>query len=244
MNYINHLSKFYRLLDEDPRIKPLHISLYMALFQAWNHNFFTHSFIMGRTRLMQVSRIGSKTTFSKVLRELHDFGYIIYEPSGYTPKKPMITMVAYHEMDIPHPITGTGPVHDMNTPCPETVTAPVPKVGHIDKQLETNVNNAINVCVPHTSHTQIAAPPKIRKRIEPPTKDEVLQWFTEREISLEVATTFYHHYKAIGWKLGRHAIVEWQDAAEKWIISTKKTTDHGTSEYLHTDNYKNFGEPI
>jgi hypothetical protein len=244
MNYIYHLSKFYRLLDEDPRVKPLHISLYMALFQTWNHNFFTHSFIMGRTRLMQLSRIGSKTTFSKMLRELHDFGYIIYEPSGYTAKKPMITMVPYHEMDSPCPGTGTDPVHAMNSPGPETVTDPVPKVGHIDKRLETNINNAISVCVPHTPHTQIDPPSKVRKKTEPPTKEEVIQWFTEKQASLEIASTFYHHYRAIGWKLGRNGIKEWQAAAEKWILSTKKTTDHGSSQYLHTDNYKNFGEPL
>src|SRR4051812_46473194 len=112
MNYIHQLSKFYQQLDKDPRIKPLHIALYMALFQTWNYNFFMHTFVMGRTRLMQMSRIGSKTTFSKVLRELDDFGYLKYQPSGYTGSKPLITMLVFHEMDSPHLKSGTAPVHE------------------------------------------------------------------------------------------------------------------------------------
>jgi hypothetical protein len=243
MNYIRQLSNFYHQLDKDPRLKHLHISLYMALFQTWNYNFFAHSFIMGRTRLMQMSRIGSKTTFSKILRELDDFGYIRYKPSGYTANKPTITMLIFHEMDIPRPETGTDPVHDMNIPRPENETDPVPKVGHIDKQLQTNKNNAISVCVPHTPHTQVISQSKSKKAI-PPTKEEVISWFTAKQISLELATAFYHHYNAINWKIGRNKITEWPDAAEKWIITTKKTNQHGKPDYLHTDNYKDYAEPL
>jgi hypothetical protein len=209
----------------------------MALFQTWNYNFFASSFIMGRTRLMQMSRIGSKTTFAKVLRDLHDFGYITYKPSGYTAMKPTITMLIFHEMDSPCPTTVTAPVQDMNNPCPDNGTDPVPEVGYIDKQMQTNVNNAISVCVPHTPH------PK-NKKVVPPAKEEVIRWFTEKQISLDTGSAFYHHYKAIGWKIGKNRIVEWQDAAEKWIINSKKVTNHGSSEYLHTDNYKNYGEPL
>jgi hypothetical protein len=244
MNYIHQVNNFYQQLDKDPRIKHVHISLYMALFHTWNYNFFAHSFVMGRTRLMQLSRIGSKTTFSKILRELHDFGYIIYEPSGYTGKKPMITMLVFHEMDSPRPETGTDPVPEMNTPCPEIVTDPVPKEGHIDKQLQTDINNVNSVCVPHTPHTPVNSQSKNKKEAAPPTKEDVIKWFTEKQIPQDIASAFYHHYNAIGWKIGKNKITQWQDAAEKWIITTKKTTQHGKSNYLHTDNYKNYGEPL
>lgn len=68
------------------------------------------------------------------------------------------------------------------------------------------------VCVPHTSHTKNTTQSNFFKNTVPPSKEEVIKWFTEKQVLFEIASAFYHHYKAIGWKIG---IKEWQDAAEK-----------------------------
>lgn len=50
----------------------------MALFQYWNYNRFQNPFRIDRDELMQLSKIGSKNTYHKCIKELHSYRYIIY----------------------------------------------------------------------------------------------------------------------------------------------------------------------
>lgn len=84
MNYIAHLTGFYDKILRDDRISSTHISLYMALFQFWNDQRFRKSIIIQRSEIMELSKIRSVATYHKGMRELHQYGYIIYEPS-YNP---------------------------------------------------------------------------------------------------------------------------------------------------------------
>lgn len=84
MNYIAHLTGFYDKILRDDLISPTHISLYMALFQFWNDQRFRKSIIIQRSEIMDLSKIRSVATYHKGMKELHHFGYIIYEPS-YNP---------------------------------------------------------------------------------------------------------------------------------------------------------------
>lgn len=82
MNYIKHQTGLFERFAEDERITPFHISLYMALFQQWNKNRFRDSFPVDREELMQRSKIGSKNTYAKCMRQLHQWGYIRYSARG------------------------------------------------------------------------------------------------------------------------------------------------------------------
>lgn len=84
MNYIAHLTGFYHKILQDDRISSTHISLYMALFQFWNDQRFRKSIIIQRSEIMDLSKIRSVATYHKGMKELHQYGYIIYEPS-YNP---------------------------------------------------------------------------------------------------------------------------------------------------------------
>ena len=82
MNYIRHLNAFFfRHVKRDRRLNANHISLYMALFQCWNLNRFQNPFSITREAVMDICGIGSKNTYHKCLKELHQFGYIFYKPS-------------------------------------------------------------------------------------------------------------------------------------------------------------------
>lgn len=81
MNYIRHLNAFYNLVKKDDRLAASHISLYMALFQYWNFNRFQNPFPVYRDNMMQLSKIGSKNTYHKCIKELHELKYIYYHPS-------------------------------------------------------------------------------------------------------------------------------------------------------------------
>jgi hypothetical protein len=82
MNFIRHLRGFYERLEEDERLTPHHISLYMALFQVWNLHRFREQFDVSRQELMSLSRIGSPHTYARCMQQLTNWGYIEYSSSS------------------------------------------------------------------------------------------------------------------------------------------------------------------
>ncbi|MCK0159055.1 hypothetical protein [Allomuricauda sp. F6463D] len=81
INYIKHLNGVFGQFTKDGRLNPTHISLYVALFQLWNNNFFRESFYINREEVMEFSKIGSKSTYHRCIKELSHWDYIRYEPS-------------------------------------------------------------------------------------------------------------------------------------------------------------------
>jgi hypothetical protein len=77
----DRLSYFISRAASDERLKPTHISLYVALCHAWIMNRFQQGYNVSRSKLMMLSRIQSKTTYHKTISELASMGYIRYHPS-------------------------------------------------------------------------------------------------------------------------------------------------------------------
>jgi hypothetical protein len=69
----------------------------MALFQYWNFNRFQNPFPVYRDNMMKLSKIGSKNTYHKCIRELHEAKYIYYHPS---PSKFLPVKVSIGRLDI------------------------------------------------------------------------------------------------------------------------------------------------
>ena len=86
VNYIHHLNNFYIKTYQDKRLSPHHISLYMAAFQMWNIHRFQNPISINREEMMTLSKIGSTNTYTKVIKDLDQWGYLRYEPS-YNPLK-------------------------------------------------------------------------------------------------------------------------------------------------------------
>jgi len=84
MNYIKHLTGFINCIAIEEIIYPTHISLYLALFQSWNVNRFKNPITISREEMMKASRIASKATYHKCIKELQLLGFIEYLPS-YNP---------------------------------------------------------------------------------------------------------------------------------------------------------------
>ena len=75
------LEDFLKKAATDPRLSPVHISLYVRLWYLNNQrgrgqglSFFSHE-------VKTQSKIISDVTYHKAIRGLHDFGYIAYTPS-------------------------------------------------------------------------------------------------------------------------------------------------------------------
>lgn len=81
INYIKHLNGVLLQFSKDSRLNPTHISLYVALFQVWNYNFFKGEFYINREEVMAYSKIGSKSTYHRCIKELSHWNYLLYTPS-------------------------------------------------------------------------------------------------------------------------------------------------------------------
>ncbi len=93
MNTSKHLANFFDRSLNDPSIKPTHISLFMSLFQFWCANRFINPINIHRAEVMSLSKIASIATYHKCIRELHDKGYITYQPSQNPFKSSMVFII-------------------------------------------------------------------------------------------------------------------------------------------------------
>jgi len=95
VNYIAHLNTFFMTISKDARLNPTHISLYMALFNIWNINRFPSDFIIIRDEVMKLSKIGSKSTYHRCLKQLDAWKYIQYIPSHNSFKGSRISLFIF-----------------------------------------------------------------------------------------------------------------------------------------------------
>ena len=99
VNYIKHLNNVFLQFSKDTRLNPTHISLYVALFQLWNSNFFKLEFYINREEVMAYSKIGSKSTYHRCIKELSHWEYIVYLPSHNPFKGSRIKMFQFGTSD-------------------------------------------------------------------------------------------------------------------------------------------------
>lgn len=101
MNFIRLLNSAFEKFLYDDRLNPTHISLYMALFQEWNSNRFATEFYVTRGDLMKASKIGSKSTYHRCVKDLDCWGYLCYHPSKNPYKGSKIKMSILGTSDEP-----------------------------------------------------------------------------------------------------------------------------------------------
>lgn len=88
---------FLKKAANDPRLLPTHISLFMAMFYYSPDEAPQSFFKVSRKKLMHFARIKSAATYHKCIRELVQFGYIIYQPSYDPYRASMVSLVIQYE---------------------------------------------------------------------------------------------------------------------------------------------------
>jgi hypothetical protein len=159
MNYIKHLTGFFEKVAIDKTLNPTHVSLYIALFQFWNCNRFKNPISISRDEVMRISKISSKATYHKCLKNLHSLGYINYEPS-YNPFKGSHVILFNFSEDLkPVPKSERKLKNELlfeqvneqalNKSCTSSETgteqALVPSINYINNTNNLNENNVLNV---------------------------------------------------------------------------------------------------
>jgi hypothetical protein len=150
MNYIKHLTGFFNKINYETNLNPTHISLYLALFQCWNVNRFKNPTGISREEIMKASKINSKATYHKCMKELELLGFIVYNPSFNPHSCSNIIMVNFSEKEktfskIPHPTRSKNePVHNLTESKSEQVIEQVNEPLYIYNKKQTVKNNLNN----------------------------------------------------------------------------------------------------
>jgi hypothetical protein len=75
------LQKFFETIKSDPRISPVHISLYAVLYLKWSANKYENPIYIFSDELKPFCKISGPATYHRSIRQLHEYGYIRYVPS-------------------------------------------------------------------------------------------------------------------------------------------------------------------
>jgi hypothetical protein len=81
MQRIKPLAVFFKAIEKDARISITHIGIYAALLQCWQAHGCRNPVSVYSYEVMRVAKISGTATWHKCVRDLHEFGYIRYEPS-------------------------------------------------------------------------------------------------------------------------------------------------------------------
>ncbi len=231
MNYISQLTAAIDRLSEDIELNPSHVSLYLALFYQWNMNRFKNPISISRSEVMKVSKIGSKSTYHKCLKDLHAKGFLVYHPSHNPLRGSLIDMTIF----------GTTTRTSSGTSTEQVVGQPlVPSINNTNNLKDSNNKKS-------TSFYK-------------PTLDEVKEFFNDNsstELAEVESETFYNHFESNGWLVGGKAKMKnWQAAARNWIkrsqvYKTQSADMHGTSSgpaknvgNLNVDQNKDYSVPL
>lgn len=265
MNYIKHLTGFFEKVVLDYDFNPTHISLYISMFQAWNKNRFANPISISRDELMQISKISSKATYHKCIKELVEKGYIIYTPS-YNPYKSSTVEIT----DLSHytkPMLSTILKQQKNEQVDELV---MNKYCTSSEQvyIDTNNTNSIKSIngiksninqIEHLNfqpHFTGESQPKKKLREKkgydqddiPPNYEELQNYFIEKSSISQEAEKFFNYYTSKGWLVGgKSKMKNWKASANNWIINTGKFNPKKNElqpHHLHSPNHKDYDEPL
>ena len=249
MNYIKHLTGFFEKVAIDKTLNPTHVSLYIALFQFWNCNRFKNPISINRDEVMRISKISSKATYHKCLKNLHSLGYINYEPS-YNPFKGSHVILFNFSEDLkPLPKSERKPKNEplnelvseqaLNKPCTSSETgteqAVVPSINYINntnilndknvsnlEKLTKNFEEINNLDLKNENSKEEKSSAKKEEKLHPLIED-VKTYFQENNFPEQEAQKFFNYFKSVGWLVGgKTPMVDWQAAAQNWMINAPK----------------------
>lgn len=226
MNYIKHLNNAMQMFYADDKLMPTHISLYMALFQTWNENRFTNPITFNRFEIMKMAKINSLSTYTKCMRELHEWQYLEYTPSHNPMLGSKVNLYNFSTTDCTSNCTTS------RTESVQVSVQPTVQLPYIKKI------NIINI---------------EKEKKHPPTLEAVLIFFNEKKYEPLEAEKFYNYFQSNGWKVGgKTPMKDWHAAARNWMLNAEKFNNNGNKKQtnttnagkLHTTTNKNYDEPL
>ncbi|PWE00586.1 hypothetical protein [Marinilabilia rubra] len=200
MNYIKHLNLMFSVFDQDKRLGPYHIMIYMALFRQWNREGFSNPIMINRETIMAKAKIKSPKTYSKTLKEMDNWGYLKYEQSTsriYGSTIYMFPTSVFKEQVVP------------------------PFYKHINSKNIYTENETFDQDKNFKKDNQPTNP--VRSEFTPPPLQHIKIYFNEKRAPELEAEKFFNHYEARNWLNNSfNPITNWKAAARNWIINIPK----------------------
>ncbi len=230
---------------------------------------------------MRISKISSKATYHKCLKNLHSLGYINYQPS-YNPFRGSHVILFNFSDDLkPFPKSERKPKNELlfeqvneqalNKSCTSSETgteqAVVPSINYrnntnllndknvsnLEKQTKKfeEINNS-SIRIVSSSEVEMSKEEKSSAKKEEklqPSIEEVKTYFLENNFPEQEAQKFYNYFSSVGWLVGgKTPMVNWQAAAENWIINAPKFISNAEqpnkAKHLNTTINKDYSEPL
>lgn len=221
VNYIMHLEAIALKISEDNRLKPWHISLYYTLFHLWNSTKFFNPLSVSRNELMRVSKIGSVNTYTKCLKELHEWGYIEYIPSHNPLVGSQINLYRF----------------DKSTSKSRNKT-----------RSKTDDKTEGTVVRPYINNNKPSKPLKLdseKRNFSPPSIEQLKEFFLESESTGKEAENFFNYFESNGWLVGGKAKMKnWKAAARNWISRCSNFKKPEKKNYLDVNQDKDYSMPL
>lgn len=240
MNYIRHLNAFFSFVRSDNRLTSSHVSLYLALFQYWNFNRFNNPFPVYRENIMQISKIGSKNTYHKCMKHLHNIEYIIYHPPTSKFKPVKISMkkldgkeqnVTFRQLDLFNQSStnnNTDSVSKLNNTSTNNETNAVSNVGQYIKHKQENCVNppTKNFQKKRNTEQPVNNLAGVSNMVHMPLLVEVERFFKENNHTAKEAQKFFYYNQGKSWMLtDKIPIYDWKAVANKWILNLSEQGD-------------------
>lgn len=267
MNYIKHLTGFFDRIIQDPNLNPTHISLYMALFQFWNVNHFRNPISITREEVMGISKICSKATYHKCMRELNEKKYIKYIPSYNPFKGSMVILFDFSETTKPASkkvsIKNEQAQNKQQTSNNTTIKqALVSSINDINISNDTNLEEQPQNFKMHLAlsnyeknktkkeyYVTSSVSSRAESKDEKPTIQQIKTYFNQQNFPAIEAQKFFNYFSSNGWLVGgKTPMIDWTAAAQNWMLNTTKfnpaENKTNRSKHLTTKTDKDYSEPL
>ena len=240
VNYIQHLTGFFETVAQDNRLSMGHVALYATLFQFWNLNRFQNPMSIARSEIMLVSKIGSKSTYTKLLKELDKFGYIQYLPSNNPIKGSLVNLYTFGN---------SSEYTSGNTTDPTTgqsgVTLVVPSINSINNNKHINIKTIEGENSPSELSNTLKSKKMKIQNFTIPDLQEVKSYFLEKENTIIEPEKFYNYFESNGWLVGgKTKMKDWKAAARNWMLNAKRFAKPETTSNLHVNENKRYDIPL
>ena len=248
MNYIRHLAGFFDRVAKDDRLGPLHVSMYVSLFQFWNASRFKNPISISRSEVMRISKICSKATYHKCIKELNEFGYLKYKPSFNPIRGSLVYLFNFESSD--------ELLDERRHTKIETASGQVeePYINNTNRvnnkttyeQSENTSSNNGGVNEEEKAAGKNSRAKRVRETISmPPDFEEVRQFFEKEKSTKLEADKFYNYFQSNGWKVGGRApMKDWRAAARNWLLNAAAFKAKTKGSTLHATTSKDYGEPL
>ena len=251
MNYIKHLTGFFNRIALENSLNPTHISLYLSLFQCWNVNRFKNPITISRDEMMKGSKIASKETYHKCIKELQRLKFLDYFPSYNPYSGTEVFMINFSEgNNFSQTISDTTssnneqtiPIFNQTKPKNEHVNGQVseqvseqvnePPYIYNNKQtsknnknidIDTNFENLNDDLFLKNEIKEKEKSSAKKEKVKSPTLESVKEYFKFQNFTEFEAERFFNYYSSIGWLIGgKTKMKDWQAAARNWMLNTPK----------------------